>query len=190
MATITTRNGVDVDRLVATVGAIQADPGIAKFTFRARSSWEGGGRNKGEIHEFVHAGATTSAAQPSAAANTLAIEIALGATRRRASAAAQALAQLELRVLRGRLSEPGVVTGGRYGPARPMQSWPRSAGRRSEAASGLEQDARCQSERQQLLATAHAELAGLRQLEAPEQFGQRVFRSRAPVHGFDHVAGE
>ncbi len=60
MATITSRNGVDVDRLVATIGAVQTDPGIAKFTFRARSSWEGGGRNKGEIHEFVHAGATTT----------------------------------------------------------------------------------------------------------------------------------
>ena len=60
MATITSRNGVDVDRLVATIGAVQTDPNIAKFTFRARSSWEGGGRNKGEIHEFVHAGATTT----------------------------------------------------------------------------------------------------------------------------------
>lgn len=60
MATITTRNGVDVDRLVATVGAVQADPGIAKFTFRARSVWESGGRNRGEIGEFEHAGAATT----------------------------------------------------------------------------------------------------------------------------------
>jgi uncharacterized protein YndB with AHSA1/START domain len=49
---ITGRNGVDVDRLVATVGAVQGDPNLAKFTFRARSSWETGGRNKGEIREF------------------------------------------------------------------------------------------------------------------------------------------
>ena len=61
MATITSRNGVDVDRLVATVGAVQGDPNLAKFTFRARSSWETGGRNKGEIREFEHAGATTTA---------------------------------------------------------------------------------------------------------------------------------
>ena len=60
MATITSRNGVDVDRLVATIGAVQADPSIAKFTFRARSSWESGGRSKGEIREFEHAGATTA----------------------------------------------------------------------------------------------------------------------------------
>jgi uncharacterized OsmC-like protein len=60
MVTTTTRNGVDVDRLVATVGAIQSDPNLAKFTFRARSSWESGGRNKGEIREFEHAGATTT----------------------------------------------------------------------------------------------------------------------------------
>ena len=60
MATITSRNGVDVDRLVATVGAVQGDPNLARFTFRARSSWETGGRNKGEIREFEHAGATAS----------------------------------------------------------------------------------------------------------------------------------
>ena len=60
MATMTNRNGVDVDRLVATVGAVQADPNVAKFTFRARSSWQSGGRNKGEIREFEHAGSTTT----------------------------------------------------------------------------------------------------------------------------------
>jgi uncharacterized OsmC-like protein len=60
MATITSRNGVDVDRLVATVGAVQSDPNLAKFTFRARSSWETGGRNRGEIREFEHAGSTTT----------------------------------------------------------------------------------------------------------------------------------
>jgi uncharacterized OsmC-like protein len=60
MATTTTRNGVDVDRLVATIGAIQADANLAGFTFRARSTWETGGRNRGEIREFVHAGETTT----------------------------------------------------------------------------------------------------------------------------------
>jgi uncharacterized OsmC-like protein len=60
MATIANRNGVDVERLVATVGAVQADANVAKFTFRARSTWETGGRNKGEIREFEHAGATTT----------------------------------------------------------------------------------------------------------------------------------
>ena len=60
MATIANRNGVDVERLVATIGAVQADSNVAKFTFRARSSWETGGRNRGEIREFEHAGATST----------------------------------------------------------------------------------------------------------------------------------
>lgn len=60
MATIAVRNGVDVDRLVATVGAVQGDPRIARFTFRARSTWEHGGRNRGSIQEFDHAGAPTT----------------------------------------------------------------------------------------------------------------------------------
>jgi uncharacterized OsmC-like protein len=59
MATTMTRNGVDVDRLVATIGAVHDDPKVAQFTFRARSSWASGGRNKGAIREFEHAGATT-----------------------------------------------------------------------------------------------------------------------------------
>jgi uncharacterized OsmC-like protein len=60
MATVTTRNGVDVDRLVATVGAVEQDPRLASFTFRARSEWQAGGRSRGEIREFEHAGAPTS----------------------------------------------------------------------------------------------------------------------------------
>lgn len=59
MATVMMRNGVDVDRLVATVGAVQGDGKVAQMTFRARSSWETGGRNRGDIQEFEHAGATT-----------------------------------------------------------------------------------------------------------------------------------
>ena len=60
MATIMVRNGVDVDRLVATVGAVGENGELSKFTFRARSSWEMGGRNRGEIREFEHAGAPTT----------------------------------------------------------------------------------------------------------------------------------
>jgi uncharacterized OsmC-like protein len=60
MATVTTRNGVDVDQLVGTIGAVQSDPNVAKFTFRARSTWEQGGRNRGEIREFEHMGTQTS----------------------------------------------------------------------------------------------------------------------------------
>jgi len=60
MATITSRNGVDVDRLIATIGAVQSDANVASFTFRATSSWETGGRNHGEIGAFEHAGTPTA----------------------------------------------------------------------------------------------------------------------------------
>ncbi len=59
MATITVRNGVNVDQLVATIGAIQADPAAAALTFKAKSTWEGGARSRGEIRDFVHAGSTS-----------------------------------------------------------------------------------------------------------------------------------
>jgi uncharacterized OsmC-like protein len=52
----TTVNGINVDQLLATIGAIQADPGIASFTFRASSTWEGGTQSTGTIGRFVHAG--------------------------------------------------------------------------------------------------------------------------------------
>lgn len=59
MATITVRNGVNVDQLVATIGAIQSDTKVAAFTFKARSTWQDGGRSLGEIRDFVHAGSTS-----------------------------------------------------------------------------------------------------------------------------------
>ncbi len=59
MATITVRNGVNVDQLVATIGAIQSDAKIAAFTFKAKSAWEHGARSLGEIGDFVHAGSTS-----------------------------------------------------------------------------------------------------------------------------------
>jgi uncharacterized OsmC-like protein len=54
--TVTVRNGIDVDQLVATIGAIQQDPEVGRFTFRAASRWEEGTRNVGRIDGFVHAG--------------------------------------------------------------------------------------------------------------------------------------
>ncbi|MGC0142377.1 OsmC family protein [Pseudactinotalea sp. Z1732] len=56
--TTTTDNGIDVERLVATIDAIKEDPGLATFTFRARSNWEEGTHNIGEISTFTHAGET------------------------------------------------------------------------------------------------------------------------------------
>jgi uncharacterized OsmC-like protein len=54
--TVNERNGIDVARLVETVDAIQGDPSLAAFTFRARSSWRYGTHNVGEIGGFSHAG--------------------------------------------------------------------------------------------------------------------------------------
>lgn len=56
MATVTVRNGVDVDRLVGTIDAIKGDAGIARFTFRARTDWEEGARSRAEVSSFTHAG--------------------------------------------------------------------------------------------------------------------------------------
>jgi uncharacterized OsmC-like protein len=55
--TTTSPNGIDVPRLVETIEAIGDDPSLATFTFRARSSWQEGTYNVGQIGTFVHAGA-------------------------------------------------------------------------------------------------------------------------------------
>jgi hypothetical protein len=43
-------------RLTETIDAIKADPRAGAFTFRARSRWENGTHNIGEITTFTHAG--------------------------------------------------------------------------------------------------------------------------------------
>ncbi|RAX45893.1 OsmC family peroxiredoxin [Arthrobacter sp. AQ5-06] len=50
------RNGIDVDRLVGTIGAIQSDPAMASFTFKATTTWLDGTHNTGNILGFTHAG--------------------------------------------------------------------------------------------------------------------------------------
>jgi len=58
-------NGVDVAQLVETVGAIQADPTLATFRFRAANTWLSGGQSRTAIHGFWGAGAEdTSREQP------------------------------------------------------------------------------------------------------------------------------
>lgn len=57
MTATTVRNGVNVDQLVATVQAVQQDPELAKFTFKAHGEWNGGARSKITIDEYVQAGA-------------------------------------------------------------------------------------------------------------------------------------
>lgn len=48
-------NGVNVTALGQTVEAIQGQPEIAKFQFRARNCWKGGGLNQTEIKGFYGA---------------------------------------------------------------------------------------------------------------------------------------
>lgn len=63
--TTTKLNGVDVDRLEQTIAAIDADPSLARFHFRARTAWEGGARSRTTVQEFYGAGQNdTSRAQP------------------------------------------------------------------------------------------------------------------------------
>jgi len=55
--TVSTKNGIDVDQLVETIDAIEKNPSLGAFTFRARSTWQDGTYNTGEIGSFHHAGA-------------------------------------------------------------------------------------------------------------------------------------
>lgn len=55
-ATKTTRfNGVDLDVLKATVGAIKADPELGVARFRARNTWLGGNHNRSRVTGFYGA---------------------------------------------------------------------------------------------------------------------------------------
>jgi uncharacterized OsmC-like protein len=58
MATVTTRNGINVDQLVATIGAIQATPDVAKMTFKATTDWQEGTHSIAKVGTFEHAGKT------------------------------------------------------------------------------------------------------------------------------------
>jgi uncharacterized OsmC-like protein len=49
-------NGVNVDQLVATVNAIQQNPDLARFQFRAHNEWIAGGHSKTSIQSFYGAG--------------------------------------------------------------------------------------------------------------------------------------
>ena len=57
MMTVTRRmNGLDMEMAEATVAAIQANPEIARFQFRARNRWIDGGVNRSTIRDFYGAG--------------------------------------------------------------------------------------------------------------------------------------
>lgn len=49
-------NGLDMDAAVATINALKADPSLARFQFRARNRWIGGGENRSTIRDFYGAG--------------------------------------------------------------------------------------------------------------------------------------
>ena len=49
-------NGVDTSRLFNTMEAIKAEPGLAKFNFRATNQWIKGGHNRSTIKDFYGAG--------------------------------------------------------------------------------------------------------------------------------------
>ena len=55
-----TLNGVDVEQLVRTVAAIKEQPDLARFTFRAHTAWQTGGRSRTEIQSFSGAGVEDS----------------------------------------------------------------------------------------------------------------------------------
>lgn len=55
--TVTTRNGIDLDALMATVAAIEEDATVGAFTFRASSKWVDGTHSTGRIGGFMQAGA-------------------------------------------------------------------------------------------------------------------------------------
>ncbi len=54
--TTTERNGVDTARLVETIEAIEQDPSLSRFRFRAESAWQGGARSRTAIKGFYGAG--------------------------------------------------------------------------------------------------------------------------------------
>jgi uncharacterized OsmC-like protein len=51
-----TVNGVDLDRLSATIDAVIADPGLARFQFRADNHWIDGGHSRTAIKGFFGVG--------------------------------------------------------------------------------------------------------------------------------------
>lgn len=54
--TVQVKNGIDVEQLVETIEAVKQDSSLGSFTFRARSTWQDGTYNTGEITAFRHAG--------------------------------------------------------------------------------------------------------------------------------------
>jgi uncharacterized OsmC-like protein len=55
METLTQVNGVNTEQLFSTIKAIQDNPSLAKFNFRAKTNWIEGGHSRTEIKSFYGA---------------------------------------------------------------------------------------------------------------------------------------
>jgi uncharacterized OsmC-like protein len=55
--TVSAKNGINVEQLLATIDAIKGDDNLGVFTFRAGSRWVDGTHSTGWIKGFTHAGA-------------------------------------------------------------------------------------------------------------------------------------
>jgi uncharacterized OsmC-like protein len=63
--TATHVNGVNVEQLMGTINAIQKNPDLARFQFRAKNEWLNGGHSRTTIQDFFGAGQEdTSRSQP------------------------------------------------------------------------------------------------------------------------------
>ena len=60
----TTVNGVDAEKLSATIAAIKADASLANFQFRLSNRWVGGGENHSRIASFYGVGREMQHKQP------------------------------------------------------------------------------------------------------------------------------
>jgi uncharacterized OsmC-like protein len=56
MSQNTSRNGLDLAAMHLTVASLKEDPSRARFEFRARNRWIGGGENRSVIRDFYGAG--------------------------------------------------------------------------------------------------------------------------------------
>jgi uncharacterized OsmC-like protein len=56
---ITAVNGVELTRLTDTIEAVKAAPEVARFKFRIRNRWIGGGQNRSKVQQFSAGGKET-----------------------------------------------------------------------------------------------------------------------------------
>ena len=63
ITTANVKNGVNVDQLVETIGAVQQNPELAKFEFRSKNNWIDGGHCVSSIKSFYGVGAEDSSRQ-------------------------------------------------------------------------------------------------------------------------------